>query len=205
MPQQQPVQQNGHQILLVAVFDDETRAQQALQRLQDKDAPMDMLSILGKVHPSGDDVLGISYHGPGERLKTWARQGAFWGGVWGMLSGAAMFVLLPGVGPLIAAGSIVETLAGVLAAEAAGTVVGGAIGAGAMAGAAAATRLMVVLHRSGIPPEQLEHLHSAIEAGHYVLLLRTTKDTAGQWQSLLQDSQPTELLTLPWHGLESVL
>lgn len=192
---------SGDTVLLVAVFDDEVHAQQAVHVLQEKDAPMDMLSVLGKVHPAGDDVLGISYHGPGERMRVWAKQGAFWGAIWGMLAGATMFVLLPGIGPIIAGGSIAEALAAVLASEAAGTLIGGALGGAAMAGAAEISHLSIVLHRVGIPPEHLDRLHAAIEAGHYVILLRTSPEQLHDWQAILQSSHPTELLTLPWHGL----
>ena len=48
--------------------------------------------------------------------------GAFWGGLWGLLFGAPAFLIIPGVGPVVAAGSIV---AWIVAALEGAVVVGG--------------------------------------------------------------------------------
>ena len=61
-------------------------------------------------------------------MKGWGKTGAFWGGLWGMLFGSALFVI-PGVGPLFAAGPLVAWIVGALEGAA---VIGGmsALGAG---------------------------------------------------------------------------
>ncbi len=89
----------------------------------DQNYQMDLISVLGRIHAVGDDPLGIYNLNVGERMKAWGEYGAFWGGLWGMLAGAAGFFIIPGVGPIAAAGYIVEALAG-----------GAVIGAGSMAG-----------------------------------------------------------------------
>ncbi|HEY6302543.1 MAG TPA: DUF1269 domain-containing protein, partial [Terriglobales bacterium] len=43
----------------------------------------------------------------------WGKYGAFWGGLWGMLIGSAFF-LIPGVGPVVVAGSAVAWIVGAL-------------------------------------------------------------------------------------------
>lgn len=150
--------------LLVAVFRDHDGAARAVERLIERDFPMDGISLLGREESAGDDVLGIYYVGVGERMKAWAGQGAFWGGLWGALASAAGMFLIPGLGAVFAVGPVVEALAAVAASA--------AVAGGAMAGAAAISQLAVALHRMGVPEERLQSYHDAIDKGHYVVLLR---------------------------------
>jgi len=53
---------------------------------------------------SEEDVVG--YYNTGDRMRSWGKNGAFWGGIWGVLFGSAFFVI-PGIGPLVAAGPLV--------------------------------------------------------------------------------------------------
>ena len=93
---------------------------------------MDLISVLGKLHASGDDTLGIYHMNAGDRMKVWGKQGVFWGGLWGMIAGAAGLFMIPGVG---------------------------AVAAAAMGGAAALSQLAVAYHRAGIPEEKIKSLH----------------------------------------------
>ena len=92
------------------------------------------------------------------RAKTWAAHGAFWGGLWGLLGGAAGVFVVPGFGAVFAAGPIVQVVGTTLA--------GAALGGGAMAGAAAVSELAVALHQVGVPKGRLAAFHQAIEQGH---------------------------------------
>ncbi len=77
--------------------------------------------------------------------------------------------------------------------------------AGGMTGGAAATHLATVMHRMGIPQQQLDRLHSEIEQGHYVLLLRQMTAEIPGWKSLLQSSSPRMLIELPYTGIKDVI
>lgn len=191
--------------LLVAVYGNDVDAQRAVSQLSTAGCPMDMLSVLGRAHPSGDDVLGIYYTSAGTRVKAWAKQGALWGALWGMLAGAAALVVLPSVGPLLAAGPIVDAMISAFGGGVLGATVGGTLGGAAMSGAAAATHLMTVMHRMGIPHEKLAELHQAIEQGHYVLLLRDATAEISKWRPILQHSGPSVLLEVPYTGIRDVL
>jgi hypothetical protein len=193
------------EVILVAVYDDEARAQQAIEQLRDKGAAMDMLSVLGRVHPSGDDVLGIYYTGMGSRVEAWAKQGALWGAAWGLLMGAAAMFVMPVVGPIFAAGPIVETIVATLGGGIAGAATGSVMGSAGMAGAAALTHLASVMHRMGIPQDQLDHLHQAIVEGHFVLLLREAKSLASPWLEVLHQSGAREVIELPYKGFVEAL
>src|SRR5512135_505672 len=113
------------QVILVAVYGDEAKAQHAIEQLRDKGVALDMLSVLGRVHASGDDVLGIYYTGTGDRVQAWAKQGALWGALWGLLAGASAMFVMPVVGPVFAAGPIVEAVIAALGGGVVGAAVGG--------------------------------------------------------------------------------
>jgi len=146
--------------LLVAVFDEKERAERAIGRLIENDYPPDRISLLGRDRVSGDDILGIHDPTTVERMKSWGRHGAVWGGLWGLIGGAAGAFAIPGLGTLFVIGPILE---GVAAAAA---------GAGTMALAALLSETLVKLHRSGIPEAELHELEQAIRDGSFVMILQ---------------------------------
>lgn len=202
---QQKANEAAGQVILIAVYDDEVQAQHVIEQLRDKGVAMDMLSVLSRVHASGDDVLGIYYSGLGSRVEAWAKQGALWGAIWGLLAGAAAMFVMPVVGPVFAAGPIVEAVVATLSGGFAGAATVGAIGGTTMAGAAALTHLASVMHRMGIPQDKLDHLHRAIEEGHCILLLRETMDEISPWLEVLRQSDAREILELPYKSLIEAL
>ena len=182
---------SSHRIIL-ALFDDAARAERAVRQLIDQNFPMDMISLLGKAQSSGDDPLGLYYASADERVKAWGKMGAFWGGLWGLFTGAAGLFLIPGLGPLLAAGPVVEALVGAAA---------GGVGAGVMAGAAALSHLVVAMRRMGIPEDQLEAVHNAIQSGGYVVLLRVDAEEVARWQAFLNTRGAGRLLVFPFRSL----
>jgi hypothetical protein len=180
--------------ILLAFYADEKHADQSLRKALDKDFPLDRISILGKVHASGDDPLGVYYPSTGERMKGWGKMGAFWGGLWGLLSGAAGMFLIPGFGPLIAAGPIVEALVGALG--------GAGLAGGAMAGAAAVSKLGVAVHRMGVPEKDIQEVQSRLGQGQYLLLLIVAQGQEREhWSEQLVKTGPERLLDYPYMGL----
>jgi len=173
--------------ILVAVYADEVQAKDVVKILIGKDYQMDLISVLGRVHGLGDDSLGIYHLQAGERMKTWGKQGAVWGGLWGMLAGAAGFFIFPGLGAVAAAGYIVEVIAG-----------GAVLGAGTLSGAAALSQLAVAFHRAGIPPEEIQALHKAIEDGKYLLMLRGAASELAPWRTVLESGKPLEIHDLSY-------
>jgi len=122
-----------------------------------------------------------------------------------LLAGAAALFVMPVVGPVFAAGPIVETIVATLGAGMAGAATGGAMGGAGMAGAAVLTHLASVMHRMGIPQDRLEHLHQAIVDGHFVLLLREAADRVSPWLDVLRQSGAREVMELPYKSLVAAL
>jgi hypothetical protein len=185
-------QETDRQIIM-AFFPDETLAESGLEALIEQDIPMDRVSMLGKASSSGDDPLGVYYGNVGERMKGWGKMGAFWGGLWGLLTGAAGMFLVPGIGPILAAGPAVEALAG-----AAG---GAALTGGVLAGAGAATQLTVAVHRMGVPEECLDETRDRLGRGEHLLMLVATAEESGHWRDALEALHADPVWVFPYVGL----
>ncbi len=168
--------------LIAAVFDDNDAATRVVEELVEHDFPMDKLSVLHRAGGNGDDFLGVAYRDEKERLKVWGEQGAFWGALGGLLAGASGLLLVPGIGPLLVAGPLIDAL------------VGAVTGAGLMAGAAAVTHLTTALRRVGIPEERLEELHRYVMDGKTLLLLHLGDEDPQAW-----------IQKLRWKGADPVL
>ena len=176
--------------VMIARFADPDHAGEAVEALIERDYPMDMISMLGRPAAVGDDPLGIYYRTSGERMRGWGKLGAFWGGIWGLLAGAAGLFVVPGLGFIAAAGPVVDALAGAAA--------GAAGGGGAMAGAGAVSHLITAMHRAGIPEEELQRLHKAIENGEYVLMLRCRSHECDQYRPVVKQAGADEILDHPF-------
>jgi uncharacterized membrane protein len=137
---------------VVAIYDTHTEAEAAIRELQKMGFDMKKLSIVGKDSHTEEDVVG--YYTTGDRMKKWGKFGAFWGGIWGLLFGSAFF-LVPGIGPVVAAGPIVAWIVG-------------ALGTSALAGGV--TALGAALVSIGIPKDSVIAYESALREGKFVLI-----------------------------------
>lgn len=159
---------------VVSIFDRHTKAEDAVKQLQQAGFDMKKLSIVGKGYHTEENVVG--YYTTGERIKHWGRYGAFWGGIWGLLFGSAFF-MIPGIGPLVAAGPIVAWIVGGLETAA---VVGGlsALGAG--------------LYSIGIPKESILQYETSLKAGKFMLVAHGTPEEVTRAKAILADSGASE-------------
>ena len=137
---------------VVAIFKSHTEAETAVKELQQAGFDMKKLSIIGRDYHTDENVVG--YYNTGDRMKYWGKLGAFWGGLWGILFGSAIF-MVPGMGPLLVAGPLVGWIVGALEGA---VVVGGlsALGAG--------------LYGMGIPKDSILQYETAVKSGKYVLI-----------------------------------
>ena len=169
---------------VVAVYNSHSDAEKAVKELQKSGFDMKKLSIVGKGYHTEESVVG--YYNTGDRMKHWGKYGAFWGGLWGLLFGSALFVL-PGIGPVLVAGTLVAAIVGGLEGAA---VVGGlsAIGAG--------------LYSFGIPKNSVIEYETAIKNDKFVLVAHGTADEVEKARSVLQSTKP---VTLEKHPGEKVM
>ena len=162
---------------IVAVYDTHAEAEYAVKELQRAGFEMTKLSIVGKEYHSEQNIIG--YYNAGDRVKSWGKRGAFWGGLWGLLSGAAFFVL-PGIGPVVIAGPLAAWVVGAMEGAA---VVGGvsAIGAG--------------LYSLGIRKNSIIKYDSALKADKFLLVAHGTVAEVMSAKEILELTEPDALDT----------
>jgi hypothetical protein len=153
---------------VAAIFGQHSAAEQAIKELKRANFNIEKLSIIGRDFHTEDSVVG--FYNTGDRMKYWGKLGAFWGGIWGLLVGSAV-LFVPGVGPIIVAGSVVTWIAAALEGA---LVVGGlsALGAG--------------LYSLGIPKDSIVKYETSVKAGKFILIAHGTPDEVEKARGILQ-------------------
>ncbi len=154
----------------VHMYDTHVAAEAAVRELNASGFDMKQLSIVGKGYHSEEHPIG--FYTVGDRIKTWAGTGAFWGGLWGLLLAPAVF-FLPGIGLVAMAGPIVSLLVGALEGA---VVVGGVSAFGA------------ALTQIGMPREQVIKYEKALKADKYVLVVHGTPGEIDKARTVLNDA-----------------
>jgi hypothetical protein len=116
----------SHTNSVVAIFESHDQAEKAILELQKSGFDMKKLSIIGKDFQTVEKPLGFIT--TGTVANEGARCGAWTGGIFGLLIGAA-FLIVPGVGPLIIMGPFAATLLAGIEGALAGGAFGGLTGA----------------------------------------------------------------------------
>lgn len=158
---------------VVAVYKTHDQAEFAVKDLLEAGVDMQSLSIAARNTHTDEQVVG--YYNAGDRMKYWGKVGAFWGGLWALLFGSAMFVI-PGLGPILVAGPLV---AWIVAALEGAVVVGGvsALGAG--------------LISLGIPKDSVIKYDVALKSDQFLLIFHGSHDDAMEVETLLAKTAHT--------------
>src|ERR1700685_1191965 len=159
---------------VVAVYQTHTDADRAVKELQRDGVDMRKLSIVGKGYHTDEQVVG--YYNTGDRMKYWGKAGAFWGGFWGLLFGSAFF-MIPGLGPILAAGPVVGRVVGALESA---VVVGGfsALGAG--------------LYSVGIPKDSVVKYEAALKTDQFLLIVHGTAAEVAKAKDIIETTHPSQ-------------
>lgn len=156
------------------VFNTHVEAENAIQTLSRSGFDVKKLSLIGKGYHTEEHPLG--FYTSGDKIKTWGGMGAFWGGIWGLLLGPAVF-FLPGLGLLAMAGPVVVTLVGVLEGA---VVVGGLSALGA------------ALTQIGVPKDQVIKYETALKVDKYILMVHGGTEDAEKVRTVLASSKLLE-------------
>lgn len=159
---------------VIALFQKYTQAEDAIEELDQASFDLKAVSIMGSGYHTEENVVG--YYTAGDRMKFWGSNGAFWGGIWGMLFGSAFF-MIPGIGALVAAGPVVASIVAGLEGAA---VVGGlsALGAG--------------LYSLGIPKKSILRYETSLKAGAFMLVIHGTPDEVTRAKAILATAGASE-------------
>lgn len=168
---------------VIGVYDAMDDATADVRRLGEANFPIEHVSIITQNLESTTDVHGFIT--TGDVAKSGAGVGAWVGGIFGLLTGAALLIV-PGVGPLLVAGSLASAVIGTAEGAAGGAAVGGLVGA--------ATGHFVAKRHL---PKLTEHL----EAGRYLLIAQTPDEAelararellSGQAVDVIDHTETTE-------------
>jgi hypothetical protein len=160
---------------VVAIFKSHVEAETAVKELEQSGFDMKKLSIVGRDYHTDEQVIG--YYNNGDRMKSWGKTGAFWGGIWGLLFGSAFF-FVPGVGPLLVAGPLVAWIVGGLEGAA---LIGGlsALGAG--------------LFGIGIPKDSIIQYETALRSGKFMVIARGSAEETTRARDIIKSTNPEAL------------
>lgn len=156
---------------VVGLFDNFTQAQKAAQDLENAGIPRNDVSIVAN-NTGGqyDQYLNQSANtttDTGSAVGADAAAGAVIGGVAGFLMSLGLF-LIPGFGPIVAAGFLVSTITGA--------------GIGAVAGG-----LIGLLVNAGVPHEEAAYYTEGIRRGGTLLAVRAADELAKRAAQILSD------------------
>ena len=158
---------------IIAVYEAHTQAEDTIKELERSGFDMKKLSILGKGYHSEEYPVG--FYTAGDRMRTWGGTGAFWGGLWGLLFGAAFF-WIPGIGPVAAAGPIVHLLVGAIE------------GAALVGGLSALGAALVSL---GVPKKGIVKYETELRADKYLVIAHGNAEEIERAREIMNRHQAT--------------
>ncbi len=145
-----------------------------MKELQSGGVDLRKISIVGKGYHTDEHAVG--YYNTGDRMMYWGKVGAFWGGFWGLLFGSAFF-LIPGLGPILAAGPVVAWIvAGLEGAIEVGAL--GALGAG--------------LYSIGIPKNSIVKYETALKTDQFLLIVHGTAADVAKANDIIETTHPAQ-------------
>lgn len=157
---------------IVAVYPNHAAAENAVRSLQKEGFPMQQLSIIGRDFQTVEKPLGFVTSGT--VAKEGAKVGAWTGGIFGLLIGAA-FLILPGVGPVVIAGP----LSAAILAGAEGAVAGAALGG-----------LTGALIGLGLSKDEAIRYEAKLKTGKYLLTVSGDAAQIEKAKGILGASKP---------------
>jgi uncharacterized membrane protein len=156
---------------VVAIYDTHEQAEHAIKQLQEAGIDMKSLSIAAKDTHTDEHVVG--YYNAGDRMMYWGKMGAFWSGFWGLLFGAAAFVV-PGLGPILVAGPLV------------GWIIAGLEGAAVVGGVSAVGAGLVSI---GIPKDSVLKYDVALKADKFLLVVHGSPDAVTKAKEVITGTE----------------
>jgi len=162
--------------LVVASFSDLSQAAGAARELHAAGVARDQLSVISRNHDEESSYAAEIGGTPGAEIEDSRTAARF-----GELSGhvlAAIALVLPGIGPIVAAGPLAAGLG-----EAAGHVAGG---------------IATALRGAGIPGERADAFQAAVEGGAILLAVHTVQSRIAGVREILRAKGATAVETADW-------
>lgn len=160
---------------IVAVYEAAVDAVEGVNDLRRAGFDMMKLSLVARESRPEDHIVG--YYNTGNGMRYWGRMAAFWDGVGGPVASGAFF-LVPGIGPILITGPLVDGfIAGLEGAPAARGF--GAFGTG--------------LSRLGIPGDSVLRYESELCSNRLLLIAHGEPEELLRAKETLHNTRPEEV------------
>ncbi len=165
----------SEQSSVVGIYATLEAAEGAVKKLDEGQFPIRQISLVARDIQDEKKVHG--YVTACDVSQAGAKTGAWMGGLFGVLVGAA-FLWVPGVGPAIIAGSLSSVLLGGVEGALAGAAMGG---------------ILSGLSAWGIAKEHILKYEQSVKAGSYLVIAHGSPEEVAKAQELLKASGATDL------------
>jgi hypothetical protein len=165
----------SHPVVL-ALFDSAGAAAEAARRLRSLGVPAERVSIVARTHDEEGEIARAAGASPGSEIEDSAPASRI-----GELGGhllAAIALVMPGIGPIVADGPLAAGLG-----EAAGHLAGG---------------IVRTLQAAGLPEAEAEQWEQQIRAGAILVGAHVTPDQVDAARSVLERSRGREVTVGVW-------
>lgn len=152
---------------IVAVYPDHPSAENAVRQLHLEGFALGDLSIVGRDFQMSEEPVG--FVSTGDYATAGAKTGAWFGGLFGLVVGAA-FLVLPGLGPIVVAGPLAAAVVAALEGAVAGTALGSL--AGALVG-------------MGVPKERALKYETQVKGGKFLVVVRGNPEVIARARTIL--------------------
>lgn len=160
---------------IVAVFSGHQAAEAAIRKLSEGGLDIKHFSIVGKGYHSEEKVVG--FYNTGDRIMFWGKNGAMWGGLWGLFFGGIMMTV-----PLIGSVVVLGHLAAMVFAAVEGAVIVGGLSA-----------LGAAIFSLGIPEDSVIEYEEALKADGFLIVAHGSVEEMARAKAILETTQPVRL------------
>jgi len=157
---------------VVAIYSNHADAESAVRRLAAAGLPIEKVSIVGRNFETVEDVQG--FYRPSDAARDGANQGAWFGGLFGLMLGAFGFFVLPVIGGLMVLGPLAGFIAGAVGGAGVGALING----------------LVAL---GVPRDQAIKYQERLQAGEFLVVVHGTVEESSKAHEVLSDNTHTYL------------
>ena len=161
---------------VVASFQSHADAEDAVRRLSEGGLPVSQIFIIGRNFETHEDIQG--FYRPADAALAGAEEGAWLGGLFGLMLGAMGFFVLPVIGGLMVIGPLAGMIAGAIGGAGVGALINGLVAA-------------------GIPRDQALKYQERLQAGEFLVNVHGSADDLGRAHEILGATALTHLQT---HG-----
>lgn len=160
---------------VVGIYDTMLAAEEAIHALDQASFPLKQVSIVAQNLESEKEIQG--YITVGDVAMSGASTGAWVGGLFGLLVGAA-FIWVPGFGPLLVAGPLAAALLGGIEGAVAGAAGGGLLG---------------VLLGWGVSKQHILKYEEKLKGGEYLVIAHGDAELVSKARTILERTDVSEL------------